>query len=158
LGHHLFKSVKSVHIHHFLFFWWTIMTLAYHCRYLTSLMNSTSNSYCTSAFAASTFSSNILRSFCFFYFTCRFTCSLCSITSLLTPTKSEVDQAKILLFLSRNCRCSACSSGFISVPMHTVLSGILGSGATLLKSPSTSIAFLNSTKISYLGEGCACSC
>jgi hypothetical protein len=91
-------------------------------------------------------------------FACGLTCSLCSVTSLLTPTKSKVDQAKTLLFLSRNCMSFACSSRLISVPMQTVLSGTLGSSATLLKSPSASIAFLNSTEISCLDEGYADSC
>jgi hypothetical protein len=127
LGQHLFKSVKSVHIHHFSFFLWTITTLANHCGYFTSLMNPASNSRCTSAFATSTFSSDILWGFCFLGFTCGITYSLCSITSLLTPTKSEVDQAKTSLFLSRNCRSSTCSSGLISAPMQAVLFGTLGS-------------------------------
>jgi hypothetical protein len=42
----------------------------------------------------------------------------------------------------------------ISALMHMVLSGTLGMSATLVKSPSASIAFLNSIDISYLGEGC----
>jgi hypothetical protein len=85
---------------------------------------------------------DILRNFCFFGFACGLTCSLYSITSLLSPTKLEVDQAKTLMFLSRNCRSSACSSGLILVPIQTVLSGTLESSATLLKSPSALIDFL----------------
>jgi hypothetical protein len=88
-------------------------------------------------------------------FTFGLTCSLYSITSLLTPIKLEVDQAKTSLFLSRNYRSTACSSELISTPMHTVLSGTLGSSATLVKSPSASIAFLNSAEISCLDEGCS---
>jgi hypothetical protein len=81
------------------------------------------------------------------------TCSLCSITYLLTPIKSKVDQAKTSLFMSMNRRSSACSSGLILAPMHTVLSGTLGSSATLVKSPLTLIAFLNFAEISCLDEG-----
>jgi hypothetical protein len=158
LGQQLLRSVKSMHIHHFLFFLWTITTLANHCGYCTSLINLASNNHCTLAFTASIFSSDILRSFCFLGFAFGLTCSLCSITSLLTPIRSEVDQAKTSLFLSRNCRSSAYSSRLISAPMHTVLSGILGLIATLLKSSSASIGFLNSAEVSFLDEGCAGSC
>jgi hypothetical protein len=147
-GLHLFRSVKSRHNRHFPFFLRTITILASHCGYLTSLMKHASNNHCTLGFTASIFSSDFLRSFCFLGFACGLTCSLCSVTSLLTPTKSKVDRAKTLLFLSRNCMSFACSFGLISVPMQTVLSGTLGSSATLLKSPSASIAFLNSTEIS----------
>jgi hypothetical protein len=141
LGQNLFRSVKSTHIHHFTFFLWTITMFASHCRYLTSLINPVSNNLCTLAFATSIFSSDILRSFYFLGFACGLTCNLCSITSLLTPTRSEVDHVKTSLFLSRNCRSSACSCGLISMPLQTVLSGALGLSATLLKSPSASIAF-----------------
>jgi hypothetical protein len=131
----LLRSVKSVHICHFPFFLRTITTLANHYGYLTSLINPTSNRRCTSSFVASIFSSDILRSFCFLGFAFGLTCSLCSITSVLTHIKSEVDYPKISLFLSRNCRSSACSTGPISAPMHIVLSGILGLSATQVKSP-----------------------
>jgi hypothetical protein len=117
-----------------------------------------SNSHYTSAFIASTFSLDILRRFCFLGFTCGWTCSLCSITSLLTPTRSEVNQAKTSLFLSRNCRSSTYSHGLIAVPMLIALSNIMGSSGTLLKSPSALIAFLNSVEASCLDEGCTCSC
>jgi hypothetical protein len=155
LGQNLLRLVKSVHIRHFSFFMRTITTMANHCGYVTYLINPASNRHYTSAFASSIFSSNILRSFCFLGFAFGFTCSLCSITCLLTPIKSEVDEAKTSLFLSRNCRSFTCSSGLISAPMHTVMSGTLGSSATLVKSPSASIDFLNSANISYLGEGCS---
>jgi hypothetical protein len=131
---------------------------ASHCGYLTSLMNLTSNNLCTLAFTNSIFSSDILRSFCILGFACWLTCNLCSITSRVTPTRSEVDYAKTFLFLSRNCRSSACSCGLISVPMQTALSGTLGLSATLLMSPSASIAFLNSVEISLIDTGCSCSC
>jgi hypothetical protein len=153
-GQHLLRSVKSVHIHHFPFFLRTITTLANHCGYVTSLINPASNRHCTSAFTTSIFSSDILRSFCFLGFAFGLTCSLCSIIYLLAPIKSEVDQVKISLFLSRNYRSFACSSELILALMHTVLSGTLGSSATLVKSPSASITFLNSAGISCLGEGC----
>jgi hypothetical protein len=91
-------------------------------------------------------------------FTFGLTCSLCSITSLVTPTKLKVEQAKTSLFLSRNYRSSAHSSGLILLLMQTVLSSTLGSSATPLKSPSTSIALLNSAEISCLDEGCFGSC
>jgi hypothetical protein len=110
-GQHLLRSIKSVHIHHSEFFLWTITTLVNHCGYVTSLMNSASNRCCTSAFAAFIFSSDILRSFCFLGFVFGLTYNLCSITSLLTPIKSEVDQGKTSLFLSRNCSNSTCSWG-----------------------------------------------
>jgi hypothetical protein len=142
LGQHLLRLIKSVHIRHFPFFLRTITTLANHCRYVTSLINPTSNRRCTSAFAASIFSSDILRSFYFLGFTFGLTCSLCSITCLQTPIKSEVCQAKTSLFLSKNCRSFACSFRLISASMHMVLSGTLGSSATLVKSPSALIAFL----------------
>jgi hypothetical protein len=149
-GQYLLRSVKSVHIHHFLFFLRTITTLTNHYGYITSLINPVSNRCCTSAFATSIFSSDILRSFCFLGFEFGLTCNLCSITSLLTPIKSEVDQAKTSLFLSRNCSNFACSCGLISPLMHTVMSGTLGSRASLVKSPSASIAFLNFADISCL--------
>jgi hypothetical protein len=90
LGQHLLRSIKSVHIHHFLFFLRTITMFANHCGYLTSLINPASNSRCTSAFTASIFSSDILRSFFFLGIAFGLTCNLCSITSLLTHIKSEV--------------------------------------------------------------------
>jgi hypothetical protein len=153
MGQHLLRSLKSVHIHHFPFFLRTITMLVNQYEYVTSLINLVYNRRCTSAFTTSIFSSDILRSFCFLGFTFGLPCSLCSIICLLTPIKLEVDQPKISLFLSRNCRSFACSSGLISAPMHMVLSATLGSSATLVKSPSTSIAFLNSADISCLGEG-----
>jgi hypothetical protein len=138
-GQHLLRSVKSIYIHHFLLFLQTITMLVNHCGYVTSLINPASNRRCTSALATSIFSSDILRRFYFLGFAFGLTCNLCSITSLLTPIKSEVDQAKTSLFLSRNCNSSACSSRLISALMHTVLSGTLGSSANLVKSPSASI-------------------
>jgi hypothetical protein len=154
-GQHLLRSVKSMHIRHFPFFLWTVTTLANHCGYVTSLINHASNRRCTLVFATSIFSSDILRSFCFLGFTFVLTCNLCSITSLLTPIKLKVDEAKISLFLSRNCNSSTCSCGLISALMHTVLSGTLGSSASMVKSPSALIAFLNYAGISCLGGVCS---
>jgi hypothetical protein len=114
---------------------------ANHCGYVTSLINPASNRHCTSTFVASIFSSDILQSFYFLGFVFWLTCSLCSITFLLSPIKSEVDQAKTSLFLSMNCRSFTYSSVLISALMQMVLSGTLGSRTTLVKSPS---AFLNS--------------
>jgi hypothetical protein len=71
---HLFRSVKSMHIHQFPFFLQTITTLANHFRYVTSLIIPASNKRCTSAFVAFVL-----------------TCNLCMITSLQTPIKSKVD-------------------------------------------------------------------
>jgi hypothetical protein len=74
------------------------------------------------------------------------TCSRCSMTSLLTPTRSEVDHANTSLFLSRKLRISAYSWWLASVPMHTVLSGTLGSSGTFWNSPLASMTFLHSTR------------
>jgi hypothetical protein len=145
-----FKSVKSVHICHLLFFFLTITTFASHSGYTTSLMKHVSNSLWTSAFAASTFSSDILWSFYFLGLAVRLTCNRCSITSRLTPTKSEVDHAKTSLFLSMNANSSAWSCWLVSAPMHTVLSGTLGFNGTFLNSPSGSMAFLHSVGASAL--------
>jgi hypothetical protein len=71
-------------------------------------------------------------------------------TSLLTPTWSEVDHAKTSLFLSRNANSSACSSGPVLVLMHIALSGTLESKGTFLNSPSASMAFLYYARASAL--------
>jgi hypothetical protein len=104
----------------------------------------------TSTFVASIFSSIILRSFYFLGFMSRLTCSLCSITSLLTPMRSEVDHVKTSLFLSRKARSSTCSSGLASVLKQTAMSGTLGSSTTFLRSPSASMPFLNFVEASCL--------
>jgi hypothetical protein len=145
MGQHLFKSVKSVHIHQFLFFFLTMMMFASHCGYFTSLMKSTSSNLCISAFATFTFSSAILQSFYFFGLALGLTCSRCSMTSLLTATKSKVDHANTSLFLSRKLNSFGYSSWLASAPMHTVLSGTLGSNGTFLNTPSASMMFLYST-------------
>jgi hypothetical protein len=89
-------------------------------------MKPASSNLWTSAFIASTFISDILRSFCFLGLVVGLTCNRCSIMSLVTPTRSEVDHAKTSLFLLMNASSSACSCWLASAPMHTVLSGTLG--------------------------------
>jgi hypothetical protein len=75
-------------------------------------------------------------------------------TSLLTPTRSEVDHANASLFLSRKLRIFACSWWLASVPMHTVLSGTIGSSGTFWNSPSASMTFLHSAGgwVSYCSD------
>jgi hypothetical protein len=70
--------------------------------------------------------------------------------SLLTLIRSEVDHAKESLFLSGKANNFACSSKLVSMPRQAVLLGTLGSNATFLKSPSASMAFLNSVGASVL--------
>jgi hypothetical protein len=146
LGQHLLRFVKSIHILHFPFFFLTMTTFASHSGYFTSLMKPASNNLCTFTFAASTFSYAILRSFFFFGFALGLTCSRCSMMSLLTPTKSKVNQANTSLFLSRKLSSSIYSSLLVFVPMHTVLSKTLGSKDTFLNSPSASIVCLYSAR------------
>jgi hypothetical protein len=134
-----------VYIHHFPFFILTMTLFASHCGYFTSLMKHASSNLCSSAFATFTFSSTILRSFYFFSLALGLTCSRCSMTPLLTPTKSKVDHANTSLFLSRKLSSFVYSSWLASAPMHMVLSGTLGSNDTFLNSPSASIMFLYST-------------
>jgi hypothetical protein len=143
-GKYLLRSVKSVHNRHFPFFFFTITTLTNHYGYVTSLIKPASSSLCTSAFAASTFSSAILRSLSFLGLAFGLTCSWCSMTSLLTPTRSKVNHANTSLFLSRKLRIFACSCLLALVPMYTVLSGTLGSSGTFWNSPSAFMAFLHS--------------
>jgi hypothetical protein len=113
-------------------------------------MKPVSSSLWISAFAAFTFSSYIFWSFCFMGFTLGFTCNLCSITSLLTPTRSEVDHANMSLFLSRNTNNSACSSWLSPCRCTQLYRGLLGSKGTFLNSSSTSMAFLYSVGASAL--------
>jgi hypothetical protein len=103
-----------------------------------------SSSLRTLAFMATTFSSAILRSFCFLGLTFELTCSQCSMTSQLTPTRLEVDHENTSQFLSRKLRISACSCLLTSVLINTILSMTLGFSDTFLNSPSTSMAFLHS--------------
>jgi hypothetical protein len=108
-GQHLFRSVKSIQICHFPFFFRTITMFANHWGYVTSVMKPASSNHCTSAFAPSNFSSDVLWSFCFLGFTFRLTCSLCSIISTYTheirggPCKNNVvfveERQELYLFL-----------------------------------------------------------
>jgi hypothetical protein len=113
-------------------------------------MKPASSNLWTLAFSASTVSSDILQSFYFLGFTLRFTCNMCSMISPLTPTWSKVDHAKTSLFLSRKASNSTCSSGLVSMPRQTALTGTLGSNATFLKWSSASMAFLNYVKASAM--------
>jgi hypothetical protein len=61
-------------------------------------------------------------------------------------------------FFLASCKSSAYSCGLNSVPRQMTLSGIVGPSATFLKSPSASIAFLDSTEASCLDGGYTCSC
>jgi hypothetical protein len=105
-------------------------------------MNHVSNSLWTSAFAAATFLSNILRSLCLLGFAEGLTCSFCSIMSLLTTIRSEVLHANTSLFLSRNDNNSVSSFDVKSWDIITVLSGTLESSGILLVSHSGSIDLL----------------
>jgi len=93
-GQALFRSVKSIHIYHFPFFFFTGTVLASHVGYLTSLMTLASNNLWTSALTAATLSSDILQGFCFLGLMDGSMSSRCSMISLLTPRRSLVDQAK----------------------------------------------------------------
>jgi hypothetical protein len=75
-------------------------------------------------------------------------------TSLLTPTRSEVDHVNTSLFLSRKLRISACSCLLGSVLMHTILSRTLGSSGTFWNLPPGSMAFLHSDRgwVSYCSD------
>jgi hypothetical protein len=64
-------------------------------------MKLASSKRCTSALAASVFSSDILRSRCFFGLTEGSIPKLCSMIERLTSTRSRADQAKTSLFLDR---------------------------------------------------------
>jgi hypothetical protein len=146
LGQNLLRSVKSIHTHHIPFVFRTMMMFASHSGYFISLMKPTSNNLCTSTFAASTFSSTILQSFCFLCFALGLTCSRCSMTSLLTPTKSEVDHANTSFFLSSKLNSFyllflACLQAYT----YSFLQNSRVKG-TFLNSPSASIVFLCSVR------------
>jgi hypothetical protein len=96
----------------------------------------------TSAFAAMTFLSDILRSLCFLGLVEGLTCNLCSIISMLTHVRSKVLHANTSLFLSKNESNYASSLDVKSWDIITVLSGTLGSSGTLLVSHSGSIGLL----------------
>src|SRR5688572_29686633 len=91
-----------MHILHFPLAFFTIIVLASHSGYVTSLITLALRSLLTSFRAPSTLSSDIFRSFCFLGLITISTLSECSITSLLTPQRSLADQAKTSLLLNRN--------------------------------------------------------
>jgi hypothetical protein len=94
-------------------------------------MKLASSRRCTSALAASVFSSNILRDRCFFGRTEGSMPRLCSMTVRLTPTRSRVDQAKTSLFLERQEMSFSSSCEVRSLLMTTVCLGIAGSRGTV---------------------------
>jgi hypothetical protein len=102
LGHALLRSVKSMHILHFPLAFFTIMVLASHSGYVTSLITPALRSLFTSFHAPSALSSDIFRSLCFLGLKDGSTLSECSITSLLMPQRSLAVQAKTSLLLNRN--------------------------------------------------------
>jgi hypothetical protein len=69
---------------------------------------------------------------------------LCSTIFLHTPIRSEEDQAKTSLFLSKKDRISVSSDDERSFPMSTVLFGTLGSNATCFVLHYVSITVLAS--------------
>jgi hypothetical protein len=95
-------------------------------------MKLASSRRCTSTLAASVFSSDILRSRCFFGLTEGSIPKLCSMIERLTPTRSRANQAKTSLFLDRQER-SLCSSCEVrSSLMMTVCLGVAWSRGTVL--------------------------
>ena len=121
--HALFRSMKSMHILIFPFFLGTNTTFASHSKYLTSLMTFASNNLWTSAFAAKILSSDIFLYRCFLGFILGLMSRERCIISLLTPFRSEVDQAKTSLFLAKVSMSSA--SSFKRLPLIvTFLSSI----------------------------------
>jgi hypothetical protein len=105
-------------------------------------MKHVSKNLWTSTLAAEFFSSDILRSFCFFGFAEELICSLCSMMLLLTLVMSKVDQAKTSLFLSRNDSSYTSSSDERSYATNTNFSGTIGYSMTRSVLHSTSIAVL----------------
>jgi hypothetical protein len=95
-------------------------------------MNLASRRRCTSALAASVFSSDILRSLCFFGRTEGSIPKLCSIMDRLTPTRSSADQAKTSLFLARQQRSLSSSCNVRSSLIVTVCLGVAWSRGTVL--------------------------
>jgi hypothetical protein len=86
---------------------------------------------CTSALAGSVFSSDILRSRCFFRRTEGSMPRPCSMTVQLTPTRSRVDQAKTSLFLVRQEMSFSSSCEVRSSLITTVCLGVAGSRGTV---------------------------
>jgi hypothetical protein len=126
----LFRSMKSMHILIFLFFFGTSTTLASHSEYLTSLMAFASNGLCTSAFAANILSSDIFLYRCFFGFIFGLISRECCMISLLAPFRSEDDQTKTSLFLAKVSMSSASFSFERLSSMVTFLSNTAFSNET----------------------------
>jgi hypothetical protein len=95
-------------------------------------MKLASSRRCTLALAASIFSSDILRSRCFFGLTEGSIPKLCSMTERLTPTRSRADQVKTSLFLDRQERSISSSCEVRSSLMMTVCLGVAWSRGTVL--------------------------
>ena len=120
--HALFRSVRSMHILIFSFFFGTSTTFASHSEYLTSLMTFTSNSLYTLAFAAKILSSNIFLCRCFLGFILGLMSRECCMISLLTPLRSEANQVNTSLFLAKVSMSFASSSFDKLPPIMTFLS------------------------------------
>src|SRR5688500_5026838 len=110
-GQALLRSIKSMHILHLPFAFFTITVLASHSGYLTSLITPALRSLFTSFRAPSALSSDIFRSLCFLGLKDGSTLSECSMTSLLTPQRSLADQTNTSLLLNKNLiKVFSCSS------------------------------------------------
>src|SRR5688572_18141001 len=92
-GHALLRYMKSIHILPFPLAFFTIIVLASHSGYVTSLITPTLRSLLTLFLAPSALSSDIFQSFCFLGLMVGYTLRKCSMTSLLTPQRSLADQA-----------------------------------------------------------------
>jgi hypothetical protein len=110
-GQALLRSVKSMHILYLPLAFFTITVLASHSGYFASLITPALRILFTSFRAPSALSSDIFRSLCFLGLKDGSTLSECSMTSLLTPQISLVDQAKTSLLLNKNLsKVFSCSS------------------------------------------------
>jgi hypothetical protein len=117
-------------------------------------MKLASSRRCTSALAASIFSSDILRSRCFFGLTEGSIPKLCSMIERLTPTRSRADQAKTSLFLDRQERSLSSSCEVRSSLMMTVCLGVAWSrGTVLVPSLLCSCAFSCSLAVGLVASG-----
>jgi hypothetical protein len=109
-GHALLRSMKSIHIIHFSLAFFTIIVLANHSGYVTSLITLALRSLLTSFLAPSALSSDIFQSFSFLGLMVRSTLRACSMKFLLTPHRSLANQAKTSLLLNKNfARVFSCS-------------------------------------------------
>jgi hypothetical protein len=93
-------------------------------------MKLASNRQCTSTLAASVFSSDILRSRCFFGRTEGSMPRPCSMMVRLTPTRSRADQAKTSLFQERQEMSFSSSREVRYSLIMTVCLGVAGSRGT----------------------------